>query len=186
MDLKTTGWGRILSPSLIFLILGGAANASGHQSRPLPPASGTLLDGSSFDLVKASQNGPVILYFTSTGCPVAAKANPYFDKISAAFKGSKVRFVGVVNADLKATKAWMKSSNLTFDAFPDGSYKTIRAFGVKKAPGCYLVDKGKIVMHWDGWSKSILSQIITTAARLASIAPPKVNIRGVPSLTEVG
>lgn len=186
MDLKTIDLGRILAPSLIYLILCSVASASWHQSTPVPPASGTLIDGTPFDLGKASQKGPVILYFTSTGCPVAAKANPYFDKISAAFEGSKVQFVGVVNADLKTTKSWMKNSKLRFGALSDGSYKTIKAFGVKKAPACYLIHKGKIVMHWDGWSKSILSQIITTAAKLASIAPPKVILHGAPSLTEVG
>lgn len=172
-----------LAFSLLWLSFVGLSAQSGVSA---PRLAATLIDGAPFDLSQASARGPVLLYFTSTGCPVAAKANPYFDRLGKAFKGSKVRFVAVINSDLKSATSWMHLNRLQFDAIPDGQYKIIKSYGVKKAPACFLIASGKIVRSWDGWSKAILQQIIDSASKQARIAAPNISLRGAPAELETG
>ncbi len=144
-------------------------------------------DGELIQLKHALEKGPVILYFTSTGCPVASKANPYYRELASAFKSTKVSFYAVVNAGEAETKAWALKRKLDFTCIPDGRYSIIKAFRVTKAPGCAVIGvDGTVLKYWDGWSKATLQAIARVVAAAARMTVPKLALKGASSTLEFG
>jgi len=160
------------------------------QLRPgtvAPAIEGSLTNQKAFSLGQAVKKGPVFVYFTSTGCPVAEVSNPYFDRIATALKKTPVTFVAVVNNSVAKTRAWASKYKLKFDAFPDEKYKTIKAYKIVKAPGFAIIGKdGKILQYWNGWSAPTMMDAIAKACRLAGVRPPTIDLRGAPAEVEAG
>ena len=106
---------------------------------------------------------PTIVLFLSSGCPHNPKATPDFNKLKSQL-GSKVNLIAVTNLGLAEAKAYGKKLNAQFPIIADQKGVLINMFGAKHSLDLGLVcaKDQKIAGHWEGYSKEILEEIVTS------------------------
>lgn len=160
------------APATLAIIAAGAT---------APQITGTLSNSKSFDLASTVRNGPVLLYFISTSCPVTDDSAPHFQKISQAFGKSPFSLIGVVNDTTKNYQAWRSKVKGSIEAIPDPNRTIIGAYGVAASPSAVLVGtNGKVIKSWTGLSKGVLEDILKSSAGALKRSVPKISFAGAP------
>lgn len=106
---------------------------------------------------------PTIVLFMSAGCPHNPKATPDFNRLKAQL-GTKVNLIAVTNMGLTEAKAYGKTLKAQFPIIADQKGTLIKMFGAKHSLDLGLVcaKDQKIAGHWEGYSKEILQEIVTS------------------------
>lgn len=115
-----------------------------------------LMSGGTFTLSKALQQGPVLLVFYKSSCPVCQFAMPFAERLFQAAKGKKVSIVAISQDDQKGTAAFMKQYKLTLPVALDDTktYPASNAYGLTNVPTFFLVNpSGEIEVSSVGWAR---------------------------------
>lgn len=120
------------------------------------------MSGHTFTLSKQLQEGPVLLVFYKSSCPVCQFAMPYAERLFQAAKGKKVSIVAISQDDQKGTAAFMKEYKLSLPVALDDtkSYPASNAYGLTNVPTFFLVNtSGEIEISSVGWAREDVEKI---------------------------
>ena len=140
-----------------------AEASRGMVSRPAPAFTRKATDGAEYSLGKLIQEGPVLLTFIKIGCPCSESAQPYFNRLQVAYP--HVKILGVIDGELGPANLWASKIRPSYPLLLDPELQLVRAYGVENSAYVVLVDqKGQILMHWPGYSASMLQELGATLA----------------------
>ena len=111
----------------------------------------------------------MVLTFIKIGCPCSEAAQPFFNRLRAAYPHARI--LGVIDGDLGPANLWAKKIRVSYPLLLDPNLQLVRAYGVENSAYVVLVDqKGQIVMHWPGYCASMLQELGATLALLTRSA----------------
>jgi peroxiredoxin len=133
---------HVVTPSM-------AEASRGMVFRQAPAFTLKATDGAEYSLGELIREGPLLLTFIKIGCPCSEAAQPYFNRLRAAYP--HVRIFGVIDGDLGPANLWAKKIRVSYPLLLDPNLQLVRAYGVENSAYVVLVDqKGQITMHWPG------------------------------------
>ena len=137
--------------------------------RQAPAFTLKATDGAEYSLGKLIREGPLVLTFIKIGCPCSEAAQPFFNRLRAAYPHARI--LGVIDGDLGPANLWAKKIRVSYPLLLDPNLQLVRAYGVENSAYVVLVDqKGQIVMHWPGYCASMLQELGATLALLTRSA----------------
>ena len=143
-------------------------------------------DGKTHTMKSLTEKGPVYLLFVKEQCSANPYATPYFVKIHEAY-GSKVNFVGVINAGKAGHANWKSQFKGQWNTLLDPDKKIISGFGVKRSTPVIKIGKnGKVEKVFNGWGKEALQLLVADMAKEAKIAEKPIDLSGAPARTQYG
>jgi peroxiredoxin len=112
------------------------------------------LDGGEISLDEIKANGPALLAFYKTSCPVCQLALPFIERLHQA---GKLPIYGISQNDAADTREFAKRYGLTFPMLLDLESKRFpvsNAYGLTNVPTMFLVERdGTIGQTIHGWNK---------------------------------
>ena len=146
-----------------------AEASRGMVSRQAPAFTLKATDGAEYSLSKLIHDGPLLLTFIKIGCPCSEAAQPYFNRLQAAYPHARI--LGVIDGGLGPANLWASKIRPSYPLLLDPDLRLVRAYGVENSAYVVLVDqKGQIMMHWPGYSAPMLQELGATLARLTRSA----------------
>jgi|SRR5438067_943790 len=127
-----------------------------------PDFSLPLLEGGNFSLQQALKQGPVLLTFFKSSCPVCQFALPYVERLFQAYGKQNAGVIGISQDDAGATKSFCKEYGLTLPIALDDTkrYLVSNAYGLTNVPTLFLIaPSGEIQVSSVGWSRPDIEQI---------------------------
>jgi len=138
-----------------------------REGTKAPDFSLPALDGSTFSLQTALQQGPVLAAFFKVSCPVCQYTFPYLERLHKAYGSQKVSIVGISQDDKTNTTAFLKEYGVTFPVLLDNpaGYAVSNAYGLTNVPSLFLIEPdGEIRISSVGW---VRADVETLNRRLA-------------------
>ena len=134
--------------------------AAGKHGKLLDPGSHApdfrlpRLDGGSATLQEVVANGPAVIAFYKTTCPVCQLTFPYLERIH---KAGTLPVYAVSQDDAEDTREFNREFGLTLPTLLDSArsgYPVSEAFGISSVPSAFLIERdGGIARVIVGWSK---------------------------------
>ncbi len=153
---------HVVTPSM-------AEASRGMVLRQAPAFTLKATDGAEYSLGELIREGPLLLTFIKIGCPCSEAAQPYFNRLRAAYPHARI--LGVIDGDHGPANLWAKKIRVSYPLLLDPNLQLVRAYGVENSAYVVLVDqKGQIMMHWPGYSASMLQELGATLAGLTRSA----------------
>lgn len=155
-------------------------------ARTVPPLTARGTDGESYDLAEIAGRGPLVLVFIKDGCPCSVDAQPFFDRLHAAY-GREARFLGVIDIDADGARAWGQRNRTTFPLLIDADLAIARAFRAESSAYMAVVARGGAIDHlYPGYSESMLAEAGARIARLAGVEARPIDAAGAPEELSTG
>ena len=121
-----------------------------------------LVKGSA-ELGKMIADGPVLLAFFKSSCPVCQMTLPLLDRVHRGRKAGSFEVFGVSQDDAETTREFAGEFGLSFPMLLDteeNGYPASNAFGISHVPSLFLVDRsGKIAWSTEGFHKREFAQL---------------------------
>jgi peroxiredoxin len=166
-------------------VVAGGQNWTPGDKMPEFSAKGD--DGKTYTLASLTKKGPAVFYFIKSPCPTNEQALKYYIRIANAYKGAKVPFIGVINADLDGFKSWNAPFKVPFRVLLDPEEKIISAWKIRSSPSIVMVDKsGKVVQGWPAYSKAYLQQLNELIAKASGVQTKTCDFSGAPTNPRYG
>ena len=163
---------------------GGLNKAPGDK---MPDFSAKADDGKTYTLASLTKKGPAVLYFIKSPCPTNEQALKYYIRIANAYKGAKVPFVGVINADLDGFNSWNAPFKVPFKVLLDPQEKIISSWKIQSSPSVVAIDKaGKVVKSWPAYSKTFLQELSELIAKSSGVPTKTCDFSGAPTNPRYG
>ena len=134
--------------------------ASGKHGKLLEPGSRApefrlaRLDGGSATLQEVIANGPAVIAFYKTTCPVCQLTLPFLDRIH---KGGALPVYAISQDDAEDTREFNREFGVALPTLLDtarSGYPVSDAFGISSVPTAFLMERdGSIARVIEGWSK---------------------------------
>jgi peroxiredoxin len=134
--------------------------AAGKQPKLLDPGSRApdfrlpRLDGGTVALQEILANGPALIAFFKTTCPVCQLAFPFLERIHQA---GTLPVCAISQDDARDTREFNRQCGLTFPTLLDtarSGFPVSNAFGISSVPTTFLIERdGGISRVIEGWSK---------------------------------
>jgi peroxiredoxin len=134
--------------------------AAGKQRKLLAPGSPApdfrlpQLDGGAVALQEILANGPAVIAFFKTTCPVCQLTFPFLERIH---KAGTLPVYAVSQDDAEDTREFNREFGLTLPTLLDtgrSGYPVSEAFGISSVPSAFLIERdGGISRVIEGWSK---------------------------------
>src|SRR3954453_19843847 len=127
-----------------------------------PDFSLPLLQGGKFSLQQALKQGPVLLAFFKSSCPVCQFSLPYVERLFQAYGNQNASVIAVSQDDAATTKVFAKEFRLTLPIALDDTarYPVSNAYGLTNVPTLFLIaSSGEIQVSSIRWSRSDIEQI---------------------------
>jgi peroxiredoxin len=170
----------LLGASLLLLTTTGFAQ-SWKTGDKAPTFSAKASDGKTYSLDTLSKKGSFVLYFIKTDCPTNTEAIIYYKRLATAYKNTKVKFIGVINADKAGFDEWQKEHKVDFPVLLDPSKTIIRTYKAYRSPWTILVGKDKkIVKETPGYCTPSLNELNALMAKAAGTKAKKCDFTGAP------
>jgi len=139
------------------------------RGRVAPDFTLPAIDGKSFSLKEALNQGPVLAAFFKISCPVCQYAFPFLERIYQDSRGKGVTVVGISQDNPRDTRAFMKEFGITFPVLLDDlpSYQVSNAYGLTNVPSIFwIAPDGEIRISSVGWSRADIEQIHRNTAEM--------------------
>src|SRR5438874_5494935 len=146
-----------------------------------PEFSLPLLQGGKFSLQQALKQGPVLLAFFKSSCPVCQFSLPYVERLFQAYGNQNANVIAVSQDDAATTKAFAKEFRLTLPIALDDTtrYPVSNAYGLTNVPTLFLVrPSGEIEISCVGWSRQDIEQMGRELAQAGQGTPVPVIHQG--------
>jgi peroxiredoxin len=134
--------------------------AGGKQRKLLDPGSRApdfrlpRLDGGTTALQGILANGPALIAFYKTTCPVCQLTFPFLERIH---KAGTLPVYAISQDDAEDTREFNRELGLTLPTLLDtgrSGYPASNAFGISSVPTAFLIERdGGISRVIEGWSK---------------------------------
>jgi len=153
---------HVVTPSM-------AEASRGMVFRQAPAFTLKATDGAEYSLGELIREKPLLLTFIKIGCPCSEAAQPFFNRLRAAYPHARI--LGVIDGDPGPADLWAMKIRVSYPLLLDPNLQLVRAYGVENSAYAVLVDqKGQITMHWPGYSASMLQELGASLARLTGSA----------------
>jgi hypothetical protein len=120
-----------------------------------------------------SEGEPVLLLFLSAGCPHNAHGIEDFNRLQKMLDG-KVKVAGMVNLNLRQTKALSRLDKANFPILSDQMAGVIGKFGGQAGlDNALVLPNGEVTHLWHGYDQTTLTQVETLLKRNHS---PNLNL----------
>ncbi len=154
------------------------------QAAPDFTATGT--DGKTYSLSDVGKKAPLIMVFWKNPCPHNPRASALINSMVAAYK-DKVNFVGVVNAEGDAAKAFQDRFAKEYPLLQDGSRNMIRSYKMVTSITFVVVDKDKKVESViRGYGQEALALANAAMAKAAGAEVSKLDFSTAPARATYG
>ncbi|WP_022942505.1 protein disulfide oxidoreductase [Psychromonas hadalis] len=107
----------------------------------IPPLAITTLKGDWVDIEKMSHDGPVLIYFWATWCPVCELVSPSIDWLSPE---SQVVSVAITSGENQRLRQYMNHKAYDFHVINDEKGSISRQWGVTVTPSIFIVKDGEV------------------------------------------
>jgi peroxiredoxin len=134
--------------------------AGGKHGKLLEPGSHApefrlaRLDGGTATLQEVIANGPAVIAFYKTTCPVCQLTLPFLERIH---KAGTLPVYAISQDDAEDTREFNREFGLTLPTLLDSArsgYLASNAFGISSVPTAFLIERdGGIASVIEGWSK---------------------------------
>jgi peroxiredoxin len=134
--------------------------AAGKQRKLLNPGSRApdfslpRLDGGTTALQEILANGPALIAFFKTTCPVCQLTFPFLDRLH---KAGTLPVYGISQDDAEDTREFNRQFGIAFPMLLDterSGYPVSDAYGISSVPTAFLIERdGRISRVMEGWSK---------------------------------
>jgi len=112
-------------------------------------------------------NGPVLLVFFKSTCPVCQMTLPYLDRIQRGRTPESFSIYGVSQDDAETTQEFVAEFGISFPMLRDtgeSGYPASNAYGISHVPSLFLVaGDGTIAWSMEGFNKRELETIAAQA-----------------------
>lgn len=109
------------------------------------------LEGKSFELYKALEEGPVLLEFWATWCQPCKKSLPEYQRIAEEYADKGLSVI-TINTDgprnLSKVRPFLKAHRITLPVLLDLNAKVSSRFQVSGMPTAILIDKNKEILYF--------------------------------------
>ena len=160
-----------------------SGKGAGGRAGPFRAEAG---DGRTLDLDGLTQDRPLVMIFIKQGCPCSVAAQPYFNRLAAAF-GGKANVVGVIDGDAGAAAAWGSVHKVRYPILADPDLAIVRGYGAEASVYTALVAPGGTVEHlWPGYSAGMLAEVAARVAVHCQSEIPPIDSAGAPAELSTG
>lgn len=115
------------------------------------------MNGFPRSLAELTANGPVLLAFYKTTCPVCQFTFPFFERIYRKRADESLSVYAVSQDDVKASRAFSTEVGITFPTLLDpraSGYAASSAYGISTVPTAFLVERdGTISWSMEGFTR---------------------------------
>lgn len=111
------------------------------------------MQGGAVSLEQILANGPALLAFFKSSCPVCQLTFPYLERLAA---GTSIQIIGISQDDVATTQAFNQRFGVTFSTLldPKEGYPASNAYGITNVPSLFLIEPdGRIANAFTGFSK---------------------------------
>ena len=115
-----------------------------------------------FSLFQALQQGPAVLVFLKTNCPVCRYAFPFLERLHASYREQRVTVLAASQSSGQDTARFREEYRISFlTALDDpNGYLVSNAYGITNTPTEFLIaDSGTITISSVGWSRADVAAI---------------------------
>lgn len=115
------------------------------------------INGFPKSLAELTANGPVLLAFYKTTCPVCQFTFPFLDRIYRQRPSESLSVYAVSQDDANASRAFSTENRVTFPTLLDtraSGYPVSNAYGLSTVPAVFLVERdGTVSWSMEGFSR---------------------------------
>jgi peroxiredoxin len=123
-------------------------------------------DGATYDLDQLVKDRPVVLLFIKEDCPCSTEAQPFFNRMHAAY-GEKVAFLGVIDGGEAVAREWARRRKPGFPLLCDPDLEIVRQYkALNSVYVALVVPGGKVSGFWPGFSAKMLEELSVRLAEL--------------------
>jgi len=126
-----------------------------------------VLGGDAVALAEVLAEGPVVLAFFKTSCPVCQLTLPFLDRIWNGRNPQAPRIFGISQDDSADTRAFNKRFHVTFPVLldpPRERYPVSNAYGISSVPTLYVIEQdGTVGQVIEGFVKREMASLGTRA-----------------------
>jgi peroxiredoxin len=162
------------------------ADSNAMLSRVVDGLEATGHDGRRHRWADLSGGQPVVVVFIKDGCPCSAEFEPFVQRVADLYRG-RVRFVGVIDASVKAARQYAGEHHVTHPILADPDRRIIRRLNARH--GGYialLTAEGVIDGFWPGCTAATMQDLGRRIARLACIAERPLDVTGMAGALTTG
>lgn len=168
----------------------GAQSAAQTQhplvGKDAPAFSAMGTDGKTYSLEGVEKKGPMVMVFWKNPCPHNPRASSLINSVVNAYKG-KVNFVGVVNSEGDAAKAFNEQFGKDYVMLHDPAKTMIKSYQHTRSIVFVVVDKDKKVTEViGGYGQEAMAKLNTVMAKAAGMDEAKLDFSGAPARTTYG
>jgi peroxiredoxin len=152
---------------------------------PAPTFTRTDTDGERIDLRAELAKKPVFLIFIMDGCPCSYEAQPFFQRLYAAY-GDKVEFIAITDGTMEQAKEWKAHFQMVYPVISEPKKELMHLYrAIHSAYTALLTEDEGVVQMWPGYSQAELESISGGLSK-ASGKRPKVDLAGAPHKPTTG
>jgi peroxiredoxin len=122
----------------------------------------TALDNKQYSLAEALKQGPVLVAFFKSSCPICQLAFPFLDRFYRNFRDTKAHVWAVSQDEADETREFVREFRLGMPVLLEDvrTYATSNAYGLTHVPTIFLVGQnGDVLQSSSGFQKQDLIQI---------------------------
>lgn len=150
------------------------AAAKTAAGRPAPPLPGV------------AWGRPIVLFFIQDGCPCSEAAEPYFQRLAAAY-GAHVRFFGIVEGEPDVADRWRREHQTPYPVLADPERAIIRGSRAERSAYTVLITADGVVERlWPGYSAAMLRDLGARLADAVGIDQSDLDLEGAPEVLTSG
>ena len=150
-----TSWAKRLRTAALYIVLFSAVafvvdayrNSDVPESVPAGLASLTDINGEQYSLPEMSKNGPVVLYFWATWCPVCPAVSPTVDYVGNYYPTVSV---ALRSGDNEKLASYAQAKGYEFPIINDSLNRVSNGWQVSATPTIIIIENGDIVSATTG------------------------------------
>jgi peroxiredoxin len=147
--------------------------------RTAPAFQAAAVDGRTYRLDELRRRGPVVLTFIKAGCPCSEAAQPFFNRLAAAYPDAG--FFGVIDVEADKASRWAERFRIAYPLLLDPVCQIVRAYKVENSAYVVVVDAdGRILKYWPGYSSGMLQELGSTLAKSTGSAEQAIDVADAP------
>ncbi len=130
-------------------------------------------------LADLCRKGPVVLTFVKDGCPCSEAAQPFFNRMAAAYPSAS--FLAVIDVAPEAAKRWAGGHGVQYPILSDPACQLMHDYAAENSAYVVLIDgRGRIARHWPGYSAGMLTELGESLATLAGVKIEPIDLADAP------
>ena len=165
---------------LLARLFGGSSTQALDAGAPAPPFTLKDVDGKSYSLGEALQQGPVLLAFFKVSCPTSQFTLGFLERVFQALQGRATPQVWAISQDdARETRSFAREYGLSFPMLlEEDGYPVSNNYGLTSTPTLFLVrSDGSIQLASVGFVRRDIEKVAAELGRRTGQTIP-VFLRG--------